>query len=125
MCVGAGGSNKQLLGSGCYVHGTSEMPDAPSLLLPLLSCWHHSHLPADDCEVADQQLVVMGNLHQPVVAVAVVNTAVRLGLHTGRNRREQAHVTPVACSVLNVKVKRLKGYSQAAPAAKQSICTLH
>lgn len=41
-----------------------------------------SHLLADDSEVADQQLVVMSNLHQAGLAVAEVNTAVRTSLDT-------------------------------------------
>lgn len=35
---------------------------------------------ADDSQVVDQQLVVVGNLQQAVLAVAVVEAAVRLGL---------------------------------------------
>jgi hypothetical protein len=41
-----------------------------------------AHLLADDCEVSDQQLVVMSNLHQPILAVAEVSTAVRPSLNT-------------------------------------------
>jgi hypothetical protein len=40
-----------------------------------------SHLLADDCEVADQQLVGMSNLHQAILAVAEVSTAVRPSLN--------------------------------------------
>lgn len=45
-------------------------------------CAAAAHRLADDSEVVDQQLVVVGNLHQAVLAVAVVDAAVRLGLHT-------------------------------------------